>query len=146
MGVLVTGLVLVLQAGGWLGAVERRVYDYRARFCQSRVPAPPQYVHLDIDDGSLESIGPWPWPRRMTGDVLRLLADARYSLGQGESDDRKSNSPGAADAIKMPAQITPAVPEPSVQQIHPLPPLKRSNRCGDRCGREGWTRKRTRRH
>src|SRR5205823_1485751 len=74
MGVLVTGLVLVLQAAGWLGAVERRVYDYRARLFQSRVPAAAQYVHLDIDDGSVENLGRWPWPRRVIGDVLRLIS------------------------------------------------------------------------
>src|SRR5438034_8866413 len=76
MGVLVTALVLALQAAGWLGPVERRVYDYRARLFQSHAPPPAQYVHLDIDDGSLDTMSRWPWPRRVIGDVLRLVSDA----------------------------------------------------------------------
>jgi class 3 adenylate cyclase len=33
-------------------------------------------VHLDIDDGSLSSIGKWPWPRATQALLLNELADA----------------------------------------------------------------------
>jgi len=75
-GILVTGLVLFLEAAGLLAPIERRIYDYRARLCQFNRPQGPQYVHIDIDDGSLDTIGSWPWPRRVMGDVIKDLSDA----------------------------------------------------------------------
>lgn len=40
-------------------------------------PAPPapsnRIVHCDIDDNSLESVGRWPWPRKVLADALEEL-------------------------------------------------------------------------
>src|SRR5260221_4275862 len=66
LGFGLTGMVLVMQAVGLLAPLEAFLYDTRAKYCQhySRPPT-TQLVHLDIDDGSYETIGQPPWPRKI---------------------------------------------------------------------------------
>ncbi len=40
----------------------------------------PKIVHVDIDDGSLERIGKWPWPRRDIADLLRTIHELGAAL------------------------------------------------------------------
>jgi adenylate cyclase len=42
----------------------------------SEVP-PPELVLIGIDDESIRSIGQWPWPRRIFGEILPMLNEAQ---------------------------------------------------------------------
>src|SRR5687767_11056295 len=63
LGVAVTLLVIVLDAQGLLGRMERRVYDLRVLAFRGNGQPTTRFVHLDIDDGSIDAVGRWPWPR-----------------------------------------------------------------------------------
>jgi class 3 adenylate cyclase/CHASE2 domain-containing sensor protein len=56
----------------WGETLERRALDWRFRHAQ-RLEASPRIVHVDIDDGSLERIGRWPWHRDVLADLVRTL-------------------------------------------------------------------------
>lgn len=70
------GLAITLGTAGLLtprlDPLERLALDLRFRYA-NRVPADPRIVHVDIDDGSLERIGRWPWPRDVVADLVRTL-------------------------------------------------------------------------
>src|SRR6266700_4566105 len=74
VGALASVIVAVAQGLGWLGPAERWAYDVRARRCQFFLHAPTdQLIHVDIDDGSIEAMGRWPWPRSTMADVIGEL-------------------------------------------------------------------------
>src|SRR5262245_52478983 len=73
-GTLLT--LLVLAADWWdkLIPLERYLYDFRVRFCQSfSKPATNELVHVDIDDGALAQFGQWPWPRNRVAAIIEEL-------------------------------------------------------------------------
>src|SRR5579862_9790871 len=74
IGAVATALVLIVRAMGLLTAPENWLYDLRAAHCQWRA-APPtdKIVHLDIDDGALDAIGRWLWPRERLAQIIDEL-------------------------------------------------------------------------
>jgi CHASE2 domain-containing sensor protein len=71
IGISVTLLVLMASALGWVDSLEYWLYDQRAAHCQWNSTAPTsRLVHLDIDDGSLDAIGRWPWPRATLARII----------------------------------------------------------------------------
>lgn len=61
-----TALVLVLERVGMLDRAEGSLLD--ARFAYARLsphPLDERIALVAIDDGSIESVGRWPWPRRL---------------------------------------------------------------------------------
>src|SRR4051794_36777273 len=80
LGAALTLAVLVLEAVGGLAPLEGWLYDTRALRCQYHNPPPTtRVVHLDIDDAALETVGKWPWPRRVMADVIDELRQAGAS-------------------------------------------------------------------
>ncbi len=76
VGSVLTLGVLLCDAMGGLGGLERWLYDRRMADCQFFRKAPTtQIVHIDIDDASLD-IHRWPWPRDMTARVLQEITTA----------------------------------------------------------------------
>src|SRR5256885_13627962 len=66
LGFALTAIVLVMEGIGALSPLENWLYDIRARNCQFFAKAPTtQLVHLDIDDAALDTVGRWPWDRRV---------------------------------------------------------------------------------
>ena len=64
LGLVVTGIVLVLDRAGALQPLDTWLSDRRVRYCQRYAAKPTdKLVHLDIDDPALDTIGRWPWPR-----------------------------------------------------------------------------------
>ena len=62
LGILLTLLVAALYFAGYLDPLDNFLYDRRlANFQHFFRPPTEKIVHLDIDDGALESIGSWPW-------------------------------------------------------------------------------------
>jgi class 3 adenylate cyclase len=71
LGLLLSLLTVALQWANFLEAAESWLYDKRALYCQFFSPLPTdRLVHLDIDDGTLDAIGSWPWPRKVLGDLV----------------------------------------------------------------------------
>jgi class 3 adenylate cyclase len=77
LGLTVTLLVVGIELFGALDTLERETID--VRFAHARWRAEPmsdQIRFVDIDDGALESIGGWPWPRSKLADALDELRRA----------------------------------------------------------------------
>lgn len=53
---------------------ERATRDLRIRHAAS-VPSHPGILHLDIDDGSIEKIGRWPWNRDIHARTIDVLTE-----------------------------------------------------------------------
>ena len=52
--------------------VELQAFDWRVRSCNTLGPDTP-IVHLDIDDGALDRVGRWPWPRADIAELIRAI-------------------------------------------------------------------------
>jgi class 3 adenylate cyclase/CHASE2 domain-containing sensor protein len=69
------GTLLVLIAF-WMGLdprTELRALDMR--FGLTDAPLPDNILHVDIDDGSLDAVGRWPWPRKKLATIVDVLKD-----------------------------------------------------------------------
>jgi class 3 adenylate cyclase/CHASE2 domain-containing sensor protein len=81
LGTGLTLLVLVLDWGGQLQALERWFYDRRALYCQFFAKPPTdRLVFLDIDDNALDTIGRWPWPRNKWARIIDEVSAAGPQL------------------------------------------------------------------
>lgn len=81
LGILLTLLVAALYFAGYLDPLDNFLYDRRLAYGQHFLRAPTdKLVHLDIDDGALESIGSWPWPRAILADILDELRLAQAKV------------------------------------------------------------------
>ena len=74
VGVTTTTLVIVAQAAGLLDWLELRTLDYRFRYANAIVQD-PDIVCIDIDDGALELVGRWPWPRFVQTALVAIPAE-----------------------------------------------------------------------
>ncbi len=71
LGLVVTGIVLVLDRAGALQPLDTWLSDRRVRYCQRYAAKPTdKLVHLDIDDPALDTIGRWPWPRARLARIV----------------------------------------------------------------------------
>lgn len=69
--------VLAVAGGHWFGLdrrLELMALDERFRHA-SFAPPCDEIVHIDIDDGSLEKLGRWPWPRATLAGILDVLSE-----------------------------------------------------------------------
>jgi CHASE2 domain-containing sensor protein len=81
LGTGLTLLVLLLDWGGQLQALERWFYDQRALYCQFFAKPPTdRLVYLDIDDNALERIERWPWKRSTMATIIDEVAAAGPEL------------------------------------------------------------------
>lgn len=75
-GVLLVAVVLLLHVTtDFMGALERRFYDF-ASTSTGRQPA-SQIAVIAIDDQSIANIGRWPWPRDVHAKLIDQLAAAK---------------------------------------------------------------------
>src|SRR5882757_2001761 len=75
LGLVITAIFTAAQYGGLLASLERQAYDWRVRQFQMNNPGPTdRLVHLDMDDGALEKIGLWPWPRERFARIVDEVA------------------------------------------------------------------------
>lgn len=80
-GTLLTLLVVAADSGGMLADLELALYDIRLRNCQVfGAPRTDKLAHLDLDDGALAQVGPWPWSRGLIADLVDDLHDAGAKL------------------------------------------------------------------
>lgn len=74
MGMAATALAAVLHYAGIDRRAELNTLDLRLNYAAVKHPPGPA-VHIDIDDGSLERVGRWPWPRRTLAGTIRTLEE-----------------------------------------------------------------------
>ena len=79
VGLVITALAVLAGWQGWLADYELKSYDERMRRLNN-ISAHDQIVHIDIDDGSLATVGRWPWPRARLAELIETLDEvgARY--------------------------------------------------------------------
>lgn len=74
LGFAITAVIAVAQSLGWTRRLEYPLYDLRARVFNYFTPPPSDKVAvIAIDDGSIETVGKWPWPRELLGEAIREL-------------------------------------------------------------------------
>ncbi|MBT3200903.1 MAG: CHASE2 domain-containing protein, partial [Phycisphaerales bacterium] len=71
LGLSGTLIILIAFWAGLGTSTELRALD--TRFELTDAPLPDNILHIDIDDGSLEEIGRWPWPRKKLADIVAFL-------------------------------------------------------------------------
>ncbi len=73
LGLAVTALtaVVAMTVGDTL---ERGALDLRFKWA-NHIQADPRILHVDIDDGALERIGRWPWPRDRIAELITTLKE-----------------------------------------------------------------------
>jgi adenylate cyclase len=74
--------VLLLSPRGWLETVRERGFDLVLEIDQQLHPIgryhrQERVVVVDIDDRSLETLGPWPWPRSTMAKLIDAIAEAK---------------------------------------------------------------------
>lgn len=74
VAVLLTAAILVLRVTGLPATVDRFLWE--VRFSLDKRPVSDQIVFVDIDAGSIDKIGQWPFPRRIYADLTDKLAAA----------------------------------------------------------------------
>lgn len=114
LGLTVTLLVVGIELLGVFDALERETIDLR--FAQARwreEPLSDQIRFVDIDDGALNSVGRWPWPRSRLADAideLRRAAVRTIAIDLILEDAQKPEyRPGAADPIDHDANLAEAL-------------------------------------
>ncbi|NIA06654.1 MAG: CHASE2 domain-containing protein [Actinobacteria bacterium] len=78
VGAAITALAVIAGAEKWFEPYELISYDKRMVWLNS-IPANEKIVHIDIDDGSLETVGRWPWPREKLAELIETLSEAQAS-------------------------------------------------------------------
>ncbi|MEE8170097.1 MAG: CHASE2 domain-containing protein [Phycisphaerae bacterium] len=76
LGFVATMIVAVLFSTGVLDPLESYALDKRQIYC-NRLDVDDRIIHVDIDDGSLEAVGRWPWDRDRVADLIRVISAAR---------------------------------------------------------------------
>lgn len=74
-GLLLTALFCLAEPG-LVRLADNRILDGLTRH-MAQGPAPDRVVIVDIDEESLSAAGQWPWPRYLTGGIVRRVAAAR---------------------------------------------------------------------
>ena len=73
LSLLLTCLCLVILYGDWVWRLDRLIYDTQSSVIQHE--ASDEIVIIAIDETSLNSIGRWPWPRRIHADLINKLTE-----------------------------------------------------------------------
>lgn len=71
---------LVLLLGNWYGiaAIDRDLHDLRIAYATT-VEEERRIALIDIDESSLQAVGPWPWPRKTMAQLIETLFE-RYGV------------------------------------------------------------------
>ena len=92
--VLAYGLIIALFLLGALTPIDNGIRDLR--FAAQPRAASGDFVFVDIDSKSLDSVGVWPWPRHVHADLLNALMaldagdvvfDVDFSVPSTDSED-----------------------------------------------------------
>ncbi len=111
LGALLAGTTSLADWAGVLAPLDRYFYDLRAAHCQYFTPPPSdQIVEVDIDDGAIEAIGRWPWPRRVLADIMEEIAAAGP---KAIATDILFTDPQKVEFVPMPGPTPVTPPQPA---------------------------------
>lgn len=81
VGLVATFACAAIYLAGGFEWLENKTLDLRFRYANS-IPQSPDIVCVDINDGSLEEVGRWPWPRDLQAKMVAMLGElgARATL------------------------------------------------------------------
>jgi len=73
-------LFFSLKTYGPFEALERFFYNAEMRLDLPTISLENKIAIVNIDAKSLQQLGPWPWPRHVIGDMIRILKNNGASL------------------------------------------------------------------
>jgi len=77
IGVMAAIAVTTLaNADSRTGGARERLFDLYQRLFPAAAPAAAPFHILEIDQESIDKIGPWPWPRSLIGEIVTASAEA----------------------------------------------------------------------
>jgi diguanylate cyclase (GGDEF)-like protein/PAS domain S-box-containing protein len=131
--VLVAIALVVVLMSGWHDAFRNALADLRFRLLQR--DAGGDVVVVAIDTPSIETIGVWPWPRRLHADMLRQLEKAGVSDTAFDVDFSAPSDPasdrdfvealrGASGSVILPSFQQPGADPANPAALHINRPLK----------------------
>lgn len=131
VGLAITVLAVLADWAGLFDAFELKSYDTRLSWL-NKIPASKEIVHIDIDDGSLETIGRWPWPRTTLAELISTLDElgARYIALDILLRQEESTAPAQPGERNGDADLAAAIKDAGnvVVPTHFRPPVDRRNR------------------
>ncbi len=109
VGLAATVVVLLVYAARGLDWLELRALDLRFRYANA-IPESDNIVCIDIDDGSIETVGRWPWSRDQQAAIIDVLSelDARavlYDITLVDPEPVRSIVPRQADVATDPLTL-----------------------------------------
>lgn len=131
--ILVACVLAIALASGWHGALRNALADLR--FGWDARQARGDIVVVAIDASSIESIGVWPWPRRLHADLLRRLEaagtrdivfDVDFSSPSDPASDRDfvDALKSAGGSVVLPSFKQPGLDGAGAASVHVNRPLK----------------------
>jgi diguanylate cyclase (GGDEF)-like protein/PAS domain S-box-containing protein len=131
--ILVASVLAIALVSGWHGALRAALADLRFGW-ESR-EASGDIVVVAIDAGSIDSIGVWPWPRRLHADLLRRLEaagvrdivfDVDFSSPSDPASDRDfvNALKSAGGSVVLPSFKQPGLDAGDAASVHVNRPLK----------------------
>jgi len=131
--ILVASVLAIALVSGWHGALRNALADLR--FAWESRQASGDVVVVAIDARSIESIGVWPWPRRLHADLLRRLEvagvrdivfDVDFSSPSDPASDRDfvDALKSAGGSVVLPSFKQPGLDPGDAASIHVNRPLK----------------------
>jgi CHASE2 domain-containing sensor protein len=129
-------LTIVASQGQWLWRQDEATYDAMVGNWDYRPD--PSVLIVAIDEGSLQRIGQWPWPRSVHARLLDRLTDAgaervALDLMLSEPDRRDSRQDDALAAairrngrVVLPVLAAPAAGDRMAEEMLPIPQIAAS--------------------
>ncbi|MBG81101.1 MAG: hypothetical protein CMJ39_10410 [Phycisphaerae bacterium] len=71
---LAVAIILLIDLAGGFARINEQVMDRQQQLLPREVtPYRDEIVLVDVDDGSIDRLGRWPWPRSVIGDAVKEL-------------------------------------------------------------------------
>jgi len=116
LGLAGASVILLVHFAGGFEHVELDTLDLRFRHCCTAEPA-PEVVHIDIDDGSLDAVGRWPWPRERLAEAVGLLHEC------GARDIALDIILPEPQKVRYVSEATEVYDAPGAAVVHEAPPV-----------------------
>ncbi|PCK08688.1 MAG: hypothetical protein COA42_08020 [Alteromonadaceae bacterium] len=120
----------------WFYALDLLLYDEAQKSLE--IDPPDDIVVITIDEQSLQSLGRWPWSRRVHAELLDVLTEAQVKaivfdiiFAEADTNDPESDA-RFAQALEnnartlLPLHIEPLRYKGQLLEIHPFPKLAQS--------------------
>ncbi|MFC1821194.1 CHASE2 domain-containing protein [Thermodesulfobacteriota bacterium] len=104
IGILVVAVFLTFSFSGFpiFESLERIIYGMEMRLALPRNLAENKIAIVNIDQKSIEKIGPWPWPRHIIADMITILKQNGAKLiGLDIVFSKKEHNQGLLEVKKL---------------------------------------------